>query len=201
MKDNDFLDDLYSNSAKDVPPESLDQAILKHARDNVQKGNFLMRRQWQQFLSLAAVMVLSVYVVLDVGDESMDVEGLSLSEEPSPSGNEMRAKAESFKIKEAKRIVRDELMPLSVQENVPQHAQQNSRDLAIELKEITVQGSEEVDGTHAGNSLKVSPEKMMEEVERLIHEGELAKAKILFQQISETYPEFPVSIRIIEALK
>lgn len=188
MKDNDFLDDLYTDSAKDVPPESLDQAILKQARDNVQKDSFLMRRQWQQFLSLAAVMVLSVYVVLDVGDESMDVDGLSLSEEASeyiepafdekpmaskalkkelsPSGNEMRAKAESFKRKEAKRMVRDE-----------------------------------VDGIHAGNSLKASPEKMMEEVEKLINEGELAQAKIMFQQLSDVYPEFPIPARIVEALK
>lgn len=188
MKDHDFLDDLYSNSAKEVPPESLDQAILKQARDHVHNGRFLMRRQWQQFLSLAAVMVLSVYVVLDVGDQSMDVDGLSLSEEASEfiepafdekpvaskavkkelslSGNEMRAKAESFKRKEAKRMV-----------------------------------SDEVDGIHAGHSLKASPEKMMVEIERLINEGELAKAKILFQKLSETYPEFPVSIRIIEALK
>lgn len=222
MKDNDFLDDLYSRSAKDVPPESLDRAILKHARDNVQKGNFLMRRQWQQFLSLAAVMVLSVYIVLDVGDQSMDVEGLSLSEEASeyiepgfnekpvtskklnkelnkeiskqlsPSSNEMRAKAESFKRKEAKRMAHDELMPLS--------------DQAVEAKEISiqgaaVQGNEEVEGIRAGHSLKASPEKMMEKVERLISEGELAQAKILLQQLSDAYPEFPVPVSIVEALK
>jgi hypothetical protein len=195
MKDNDFLDDLYSNSAKDVPPESLDQAILKHARDNVQKGNFLMRRQWQQFLSLAAVMVLSVYVVLDVGDQSRDVDGLSLSEEasefiePSPSGNELRAKAESFKGKEAKRMARDELMPLSVQ--------QFSSDQVT-----SVQANEQAEvGAKAEKILMARPEEMLKEIEGLINEGNLVNAKIILQQLSDTYPEYPVPTRIVDALK
>jgi hypothetical protein len=38
--DNNFLDDLYSHSAKKIPPAVLDQTILKHALDHVHKDNF-----------------------------------------------------------------------------------------------------------------------------------------------------------------
>ena len=218
MKDDDFLDDLYSNSAKDVPPESLDQAILKHARDNVQKGNFLMRRQWQQFLSLAAVMVLSVYVVLDVGDQSRDVEGLSLSEEasefiepafdekpvaskelnkePSPSGSEMRAKAESFKRKEAKRMIHDEMMPLNINKSISRSIDESSSEQGLASPAY-----EEPNAVRGAESSMLSLKEMLEKLERLIAEDKQVEAKQVYDELIDLYPNEPLPISIIEAFK
>lgn len=218
MKDHDFLDDLYSNSAKEVPPESLDQAILKHARDNLQKRDFLMRRQWQQFLSLAAVMVLSVYVVLDVGDESMDVEGLSLSEEASEfiepafdekpvaskalkkelslSGNEMRAKAESYKSKEAKRMTRDEMMPSSINKNISKSIDQTSSNQALVPPE-----NKEINAVRGAEISMLSPKEMIEKIERLIAEDRHVEAKQVYDEFIDLYPNEPLPINIVEAIK
>jgi mRNA-degrading endonuclease HigB of HigAB toxin-antitoxin module len=79
--DNNFLDDLYSHSAKEIPQAVLDQTILKHAFDHVHKDNFFQRLQLQRVFSVAAVLVLSVYIVFDVGEQRIDVENFVLIEE------------------------------------------------------------------------------------------------------------------------
>jgi hypothetical protein len=108
---NDFLDDLYAKSAKELPPTALDQAIIKEAYAKVHKRDFVSRLQWQRFLSVAAVMVLSVYIFFDVGEYSMDAESFAPSEERIESGapvyddahapriEEPRVKAEKSKAK------------------------------------------------------------------------------------------------------
>jgi hypothetical protein len=109
--DNDFLDELYAQSAKEVPPKALDQAILKQAHATAPKPDRVSLFQWQRFLSVAAVMVLSVYIFFDVGGYSMDAEVFSPTEErirseapvfdegPASRSQEQGLKAEKSKAK------------------------------------------------------------------------------------------------------
>ena len=60
--DNKFLDELYSQSAKEVPPVELDQAIRKLAHAKVPKNDIVSLLKWERVLSVAAVMVLSIYI-------------------------------------------------------------------------------------------------------------------------------------------
>ena len=72
---HDFLRDLYAQTQKhEAPPVDLDQKILALAREQAPSNNKTALRQWQQALSVAAVMVLSVYIFFDVGEQSMNTE-------------------------------------------------------------------------------------------------------------------------------
>lgn len=75
-----FLDELYAQTSNEVPPEFLDQAIIKQAHAKVSKRDVASHIHWQRYLSVAAVMILSIYIFLDVGEFSRDSELYSPSE-------------------------------------------------------------------------------------------------------------------------
>ena len=225
--DNDFLDDLYSNSAKEVPPIELDQTILKQAHDNVHKRSFVWRSQWQQLFSVAAVMVLSVYFVFDVGDQSLNVEDFSHAEEPALLMKEQRLKAESSKAKkvmntaiyesnsssddlnisgkEAFLIPKNSSSEVFSNEIKEQPVEINSykfeekREIKREIKSVRRALSAPV--SDDAESLVATADEMLEEMERLITEGKLVEAKEIYEELSDTYPKYQVPIRIVEALK
>lgn len=225
--DNDFLDDLYSHSAKEIPPAVLDQAILKHAHDHVHKNNFFQRLQLQRAFSVAAVLVLSVYIVFDVGEQSIGGEDFLLTEESirfeSPAFDdesaspikEQRLKAEKSKVKK--------MMSSSVYESTaaPDDLRESGlrKEQSIEINSFQSEEVEEkleIDAKYASRELSAqalsiqesddedavaSAEKMIEEIEILIAADKLADAKKIYKELSDRYPAFPVFSRIIEVLK
>jgi hypothetical protein len=215
--DNDFLDDLYSHSAKEIPPAVLDQAILKQAHDHVHKDNFFQRLQLQRVFSVAAVLVLSVYIVFDVGEKNMGVEDFSLTEESTSPIKEQRLRIEKSKVKRimdssayestaAPEDLRNSSLrkeqfseinsfqgeEMELEEKVEIEAKHASRDLSVQALSIQVNDDEGV---------IVSAEKMIEEIEKRIAEDKLVDAKKTYKELSDNYPEYPVPIRIVQALK
>ena len=79
--DNQILDELYVQTAKELPPLSLDQKILQQAKEASPKRELGALLQWQRYLSVAAVMVLSIYIFFDVGENSMESEIFSAPSE------------------------------------------------------------------------------------------------------------------------
>ena len=69
--EDELLDQLYSKSAKEQPPSHLDKKILAEAKARYQPGTLAASFKWQRILSVAAVMVLSIYVFFDVNDNRM----------------------------------------------------------------------------------------------------------------------------------
>ena len=67
--DDEFLDKLYKQSAIEKPPTDLDQQILELAKANHQRTRFAKTMNLQRVLSVAAVMVLSVYIFFEVGGD------------------------------------------------------------------------------------------------------------------------------------
>jgi|GEM_PF-6722220 len=65
--EDEFLDKLYARSANEKPPADLDKKILEEAKNNRHFNLFSMTIKFQRILSVAAVMVLSVYIFFDVG--------------------------------------------------------------------------------------------------------------------------------------
>jgi hypothetical protein len=205
--DNNFLDDLYSHSAKEIPPAVLDQTILKHALDHVHKDNFfqrlqLQRLQLQRVFSVAAVLVLSVYIVFDVGEQRIDVENFVLIEEKirfeSPAFDEestgpikeQRLKVEKSKVKK--------MMDSSAYESTaaPDFLRKSGlrKEKSIEINSFQ---SEKVED----KGVIVSAETMIEEIEKLIAADKLVDAKKTYQELSDQYPAYRVPSRIIKALK
>lgn len=199
--DNDFLDDLYLHSAKDVPPTALDQAILKQAHTKAHKGHFLQRLHWQQFFSVAAVMMLSVYLVLDVGDQSMDIEGLSIPRERSrfdnPALNDEQTVSKVNKMMAPAVDESTAVSEVAAGFGKAKTAEMNSYQGTeiIESEDVEAQTSAE------GERLMATPEDMIAEIERLIAEGKLAEAKQVYNELSGAYPNDPLPIEILDALK
>src|SRR5258705_13570687 len=80
--DNDVARDakltaLYRETAQDMPPSALDAAILAAARREVgarpRPAGFLFTRTWRGPLSIAAVVVLSVSLVMLMREEAPDL--------------------------------------------------------------------------------------------------------------------------------
>jgi hypothetical protein len=200
--DNNFLDDLYSHSAKEIPPAVLDQTILKHALDHVHKDNFFQRLQLQRVFSVSAVLVLSVYIVFDVGEQRIDVENFVLIEEKirfeSPAFDEestgpikeQRLKVEKSKVKK--------MMDSSAYESTAAPDFLRKSGLRKE-KSIAINSfqSEKVED----KGVIVSAETMIEEIEKLIAADKLVDAKKTYQELSDQYPAYRVPSRIIKALK
>ena len=65
---DDFLDQLYAETKHEQPPLELDAKIQAQALEHLNAKNRSSFFQWQRVLSLAAVMVLSVYLFFDVND-------------------------------------------------------------------------------------------------------------------------------------
>jgi hypothetical protein len=221
--DNDFLDDLYLHSAKEAPPAALDQAILKQAHNKVHQGKFFPRYQWQQIFSVAAVLVLSVFIVLDSADQGLAIDDFSLTEEQAPRMEEQYLKTEKSKVTtmmdSAARESTAESDELSMSGLKKQHTseinasqseknalevetKQVSRNLSApsSIKEIT---SDETLSAHASadESLIATPEKMIAEIEKLIAEGKLIEANQRYKEFSAEYPSYLIAIEIVEALK
>jgi hypothetical protein len=208
--DNNFLDDLYSHSAKETPPAALDQAILKQAHDNVLKRKILPRRQWQPIFSVAAVLVLSVYIVLDTGEQNLGIDDFSLSEEAirftAPAFNEVQAprieerllKAEKAKI-EVKKMMNSDVYESSEEQSESQH-----ESAPLSVKEVSIDHGVSAQTlstpASADESSIIRAEKMIAEIERLIAEGKLADARKIYKELSDAYPKYSVPSKIIKAL-
>jgi hypothetical protein len=211
--DNNFLDDLYSHSAKETPPEALDQVILKQAHDNVLKPKILPRRQWQPIFSVAAVLVLSVYIVLDTGEQNLGIDDFSLSEEAirftAPAFNEVQApRIEERRLKTEKAKVEakvKKMMNSDVYESSEEQPESKHESAPLSVKEISI--DQEVSAQSLSTSVSadessiIHVEKMIAEIERLIAEGKLANARGIYKELSNTYPEYSVPSKIINALK
>lgn len=225
--DNDFLDDLYAHSAKEAPPVALDEVILKQARDNMHKRNFVSRSQWQQLFSVAAVIVLSVYFVFDMGDQSLDMSDFSHAEERTrfsdpvfetehaPRMKEPRLKVEKSKAKEdmgstvyeSNSISDDSSISGSQSVRIPKSSSSEAfsystkgKSIEIETKEISIDKALPVTVNDDAESLMATADEMVEEIEKLMAEGKLVAAKEIYNELSDTYPKYPVPIRIVEAL-
>jgi hypothetical protein len=200
--DNDFIDDLYAHSAKEIPPALLDQAILKHALDHVHKDNFFQRLQLQRVFSVAAVLVLSVYIVFDVGEQRLGIEGFLRTEEKirfeSPAfyeestgpTEEQRLKVEKSKVK--KTMDAPAYESTAAPDDLRKSGLKKEQSIAI----YSFQSEQVKD-----KGVIVSVETMIEEIEKLIAADKLEDAKKAYQELSAHYPEYRVPSRIIKALK
>lgn len=168
-------------------------------------------------------MVLSVYFVFDVSDQSLNMEDFSHAEEPALLMKEQRLKAEKSKAKKVISTVIYEsdfssddlsisgkealLIPKSSSSEVlsnsikEQPVEINSYKVEEEVETKSVRRSLSAPVTDDGESLKATAVEMVEKIEKLITEGKLVEANEIYKELSDTYPKYQVPIRIVEALK
>jgi len=223
---NDFLDELYAHNAKETPPIELDQAILKQAHDNLHQRNFVSRSQWQQLFSVAAVMVLSVYFIFDIGNNRFDTGSHSLEmEEFSYAEERIKVQSQKTEIHKLKKAVAPAAyesatapddISISESESVLMLRSSNPEFLSDSIKEPTNeikshQYEEKIESKNIRRKLSTpmndegvrmtNAKAMLATIERLIAEGKLSEAKKIYKDLSTTYPKYQVPTRIVEALK
>jgi len=153
--EDELLDQLYSKSAKEQPPSRLDKKILAEAKARYQPGTLAASFKWQRILSVAAVMVLSIYVFFDVNDNRMPSINSELyyQQERTPNASsytsdehDLRRKMKSKEAKkvqqkasrksaeiEANKFMADEMLEQSAELDVkPESAIQGQSEISME---------------------------------------------------------------------
>ena len=203
--EDDFLNELYQQSALEKPPTELDKRILELSKARHQRKRFAMTMNLQRVLSVAAVMVLSVYIFFDVSSDrstmldeaylypphqnlksaqpASQIERLDMKEEAQVSQGSMKKEAKKPAGKEKMQFMSDEISELETE--------------ALESFEAERQGflvPEEIQQEFkTKRALQLTKaEAMLKEINDLLALGKVEQAKIIYGQFKLLFPEYNV---------
>lgn len=216
--DQDFLDKLYAQSAKEQPPADLDKRILEQAKARHQHKGFASTLHWQRWVSVAAVMVLSMYIFFDVRHDrptTIDEAGLPPQKsllKPAPSAptsehlerteegpslaptRQLKQKAAMQAVEPAfENYAADELNESGSEREI----QTESQFPASQLSSSPNLRSEAAKAEQAQESPQADA--MLEEIARLLSVEKQEEAKRLYEQFNKRFPDYPVPELIREA--
>lgn len=212
--EKDFLNELYQQSALEKPPAQLDKKILELAKANHERNRFAMTMNLQRVLSVAAVMVLSVYIFFEVGgdhssmlDENFIYPQQKQIESSQPVqqlkrlevNDEVQAMQGMMK-KEAKRSAAKEKMNY-MSDQISELASEAPPSLESDMTELSspqlIQQKSKTDRTLATSKA----EDMLQEIRMLLASGKVQEATILYGQLKRLFPEYPVPKVISDAIE
>jgi hypothetical protein len=212
-KNAELISKIYSESNQEQPPEVLDAAILEEAHQavTVEKKQFLST-PWKAGLSMAAVIVVGLAVVLEVGvvtydkgvfekavnrdieeDQMMDT---AVVADEAPSGS---SESNSAPI-ETKRHLKQRAMPSAVQPSASGAKQQPS-DMGAPLRSESATEAETTKESRApqkgmaqdlSNAVTIKikrPERWISEIQKLIEQGEDKRAAQEIKKFERYYPD------------
>ena len=209
----ELISKIYAESSKEQPPEALDAAIFDEAHQviTVEKKEFLST-PWKAGLSMAAVIVLGLAVVLEVGvvnydkgvfekpvkrdvaeDQTMDA---AVVADEAPSGSSESSAAPI----ERKRNLKQRSMPSVVQPTASEATQQpfemrapHRNELATEAEETKESGVQRQgiaqDLSGAATVKMKRPERWLSEIQELIEQGENQQAAQEIKKFKRYYPD------------
>ena len=205
----ELISELYSNSKKEQPPEFLDVKILEEAHQAVttKKKQFLSTT-WKAGLSMAAVLIVGLAVVLEVGvvthdkdvfekpviqealeGDAMDNAGATVE---AASG---LAESNAAPVK-AERSLKPRVMPFAAKRKAPEAERPlfNKRNKIADEVEATTEGqvlqqeaAQELSGS--SNIKMVRPERWIIKIQKLIEQGEEQQAAQEIKKFSFYYPD------------
>lgn len=202
--DKDFLDKLYAQSAIEQPPAELDKHILDLAKAQHQRRGFADALRWQRILSVAAVMVLSVYIFFDISQDHpavMDETALPaqrslLKSSPSAPQQEQQENQEAQESKEALPSVLPYTPP---KETLKQKAAKQAAEpvldhyAADEISELSASPAYLSDAAVAEKeALAPTADTMLKEIEQLLTDQKQEEAQTRYAAFKQLYPEYPV---------
>ena len=220
--DNDFLDKLYARSAKEQPPTDLNKHILEQAKAQHQHKRFASTLRWQRIVSVAAVMVFSIYIFFDVRHDRpamMDESSLPapknlLKPAPSAPTSERLERSEEgpsitpmrqLKQKAAKQAAEpafDDYASDDISDSVSApEAEAKSQFSASELSSSQpsanqFSSSSGLDAEEAAkteqNNGSTNPEDLLTEITKLLKAGKKEEAKTIFEGFKNRFPDYPV---------
>lgn len=208
--DDDFLNRLYKQTATEKPPEYLDKTILALAKANHPPSRFAKMMNLQRVLSVAAVMVLSVYVFFEVDKEQpiqMEQDMFFPSQNmlrsaPSPSSSSSSRNSSSptppYSVQETDSFELNEAAPVMEQLKMKQAKKSSKKEsayfMADEISELAAQEASQDD------LAVVTANEMLEEITQLLASGKKAEATELYKRFKKVFPQYPVPQGIVEAI-
>ena len=213
-KNAELISKIYSESNQEQPPESLDAIILEEAHQvvTVEKKQFLST-PWKAGLSMAAVIVLGLAVVLEVGvvtydkgvfekpvnreveeDQMMDA---AVVADEAPSG---LSESNAAPI-ETKRHLKQRAMPSGAQQPSASEAKQQSFEMGAPLRNESAAEAETTKENRAQQqgmaqdlsstaTIKIKrPERWISEIQTLIEQGENERAAQEIKKFKRFYPD------------
>ena len=216
--EDDFLNKLYKQSALEKPPADLDQQILELAKASHQRTRFAMTMNLQRVLSVAAVMVLSVYIFFEVGsDRPMSMEedfiyhdkSLLRSSPVDPQterldmSDEVHAKKQ-VKNKEAKKSVErvmEDYEADDISEISAKAREQSGIGISESSSELSSAPALMRQMSKTEQTLETAKaEDMLKEIEQLLASEKLEQAKLVYRQFKLLFPDYPVPVLISDAI-
>jgi hypothetical protein len=216
--EDDFLTVLYQQTATEKPPVDLDQQILALAKANHQRTRFAMTMNVQRVLSVAAVMVLSVYIFFEVGgDRHMSIdEDFMYPQKSNLRSTPAAQQAESLDMRDevhAKKQFKNKKAKKSVERAMADYE-------TDAISEIAVEAQEQSESDMLGPSAEFLPapklmrqklkaeralepanaEAMLKEIEQLLASGKLARATRVYGQLKIFFPDYPVPVFISDVI-
>lgn len=187
--EDDFLDTVYQQTAQEKPPLDLDKKILALAKAKHQRKRFAIAMSLQRALSVAAVMILSVYIFFDVSRDHSSIldeghiypqqkalksapqlERLDMNDESQVMQRVFKEKAKTSAAKETMNYMSDDIS-----------------ELASEAPKLSQQ--------------KRNAESILEEIKQLLALGKKEEAIVIHEQFKRLFPDYPVSEFIREAIE
>jgi len=213
-KNAKLISKIYSESNQEQPPEALDATILEEAHQviTVEKKQFLST-PWKAGLSMAAVIVLGLAVVLEVGvvnydkgvfekpvnrdveeDQTMDAATVA---DDVPSGL-----SESYVAPiEMKRHLKQRAMPSAAQQPFASEAKQQSFEMGAPLRNESAAEAETTKENRAlqqgmaqdlssTTTIKIKrPERWISEIQKLLEQGKNQRAAQEIKKFKRYYPD------------
>lgn len=216
--DEDFLDKIYAQSAKEQPPAELDKQILELAKNQVLHKPPASFQHWQRLASLAAVMVLSVYLFFDVRHERQHLleeawhpahrsaleHAPSSPEAASPELSEAESKGAPQKALKQKQATSDAYPAMessnmdAFTDAMPKVMEQteHKRSLRMQSQPDAAEALFETEQIKPSDAA----ESMLREITLLLAAGKQEDAKTLYLDFKQRFPDYPVADQITQVL-
>lgn len=212
----DFIDELYAQTKDEQPPLELDEQIRARALEHIEASRPSSLFQWQRVLSVAAVMVLSIFLFFDVNDFRRHEASEALMDDhnlvvPSMRGVQKPSSAnKSLELDPARPSVLMAEQGLSESDAAPRERSRAKQEADITSELVA---SEPLAVTSKKSSLKSqaiaealsgnvpSAESTLADIERHLAKGEIDSARDLYQALKERFPGFEVPDSVVENLR
>lgn len=202
--DDDFLNELYKQTADERPPTELDKNILILAKAKHQQNRFAKTMNLQRILSVAAVMVLSVYIFFEVDQNHPEKISQELFHSPQKASKSASldainnsAEIKQNKMKHAKKLSERE-SPELMASDISELASQEANTSSLSARPSMTRVEEELQRKLADHS--PNSEDLFKEIEALLASGKLGEAKLAYQTFKVLFPKYNVPKAVSEIL-
>ena len=208
--EDDFLNKLYQQSALEKPPVELDERILELSKAKLQHKRFAMTMNLQRTLSVAAVMVLSVYIFFEVGGDHssmLDENFIYPQQKHIESAQQLERLEESDQEQSIQGMMKNEAKRSAAKEKMNYMSDQIS-ELASDSR-ILFEGSKTELASPQVTQQKPMTNKALDtnkaedklqEIKALLAAGNVKEAKIVHAELKLLFPEFVIPKAISDAI-